>query len=347
MYKLVRPLFFLLNSETAHKLFLNLGIFLTKVHLSGLVGLFYKFADQRLVTNVFGLNFQNPVGLAAGFDKNGELSEFLPALSFGFTEIGTVTPLPQPGNPKPRLFRLIKDRALINRMGFNNEGTQEIANRLKLQNNTIPVGVNIGKNKTTPIEQAASDYEKAFNAVADSANFIVVNVSSPNTPDLRTLQDKKPLTEILTRLQKLNDARNQPIPLLLKIAPDLSDSQLDDIVAIARQTKLAAIIAGNTTVAHVGEDGGLSGAPIYKRALQVISYLYKKSDGQIPLIGCGGVSSAMDAYVMIKAGASLIQVYTGMIYEGPGLIKKINQGLVALLKRDGYTNIKEIIGKNS
>lgn len=338
MYKLVRPLFFLLDSEKAHKLVLRFK-WLSKLSL--------RYKSPSLETQVFGVKFKNPVGLAAGFDKNGELNEFLSKLSFGFTEIGTVTPLPQPGNQKPRLFRLIKDKALLNRMGFNNNGAVAMANLLNRQRNTIPIGINIGKNKNTPIENAVQDYESAFNTLADYASFIAVNVSSPNTPNLRELQEKKPLTEILSRLHTLNARRARPVPILLKISPDLSDAQLDDIVQIAQETKISGIIATNTTTNHNLGEGGLSGPPLLKRALEVVSYIYKKSDGKLPIIGVGGISSAMDAYNMIQAGASLVEIYTGMIYEGPLVIWRINRGLAELLRKDGYNSVQQAVGTNA
>lgn len=347
MYKLVRPLFFLFDSETAHALFMKVGIVLARSPLQPLISLIYNVRSPVLETTVFGLKFKNPVGLAAGFDKNGEISEFLPALSFGFTEIGTVTPLPQPGNPKPRLFRLVRDRALINSMGFNNNGASAMAALLRRQRNTMPIGINIGKNKTTPIEAAAQDYEKAFIALAGVASYIAINVSSPNTPNLRELQDKEPLTALITRLQSLNQKLAKPVPLLLKIAPDLTEEQLDEIVVIAEETKLNGIIACNTTVNHNRGQGGLSGEPLKKRAREVISHLYKKSEGKIPLIGVGGIASARDAYEMIQCGASLVQIYTGMIYEGPGLAASINKGLVKLLRRDGYNSVQQAVGSAS
>jgi len=288
---------------------------------------------------VFGLKFKNPVGLAAGFDKNAEYIEEMSNFGFGFIEIGTVTPRPQPGNDKPRMFRLIPDEALINRMGFNNQGADVAAGRLKhLKNrNGLIIGGNIGKNKVTPNEEAVNDYIYCFNALYDYVDYFVVNVSSPNTPGLRDLQEKEPLMHILNTLQGLNSQKEVPKPILLKIAPDLTDSQLDDIVEIVTQTKIAGLIATNTTISREGlqsdsnlvkETGGVSGKPLTKRSTEVIRYVHEKSNGAFPIIGVGGIHSAADALEKLKAGASLVQIYTGFIYEGPGLIRDICKGIL-------------------
>lgn len=300
----------------------------------------YNFEDSSLEREVFGLKFPNPVGLAAGFDKNAALTDELATLGFGFVEIGTVTPRPQPGNPAPRLFRLPQDEALVNRMGFNNDGAAVVAARMaRRRNRQLIIGGNIGKNKDTPNEHAAEDYVAGFKALAEVVDYFVVNVSSPNTPNLRQLQEKKPLIELLQQVQDLNLARAVPRPLLLKIAPDLTDSQLDDILEIARETNLSGLVATNTTisrdnlstapgyVANLGA-GGLSGKPLRARATEVIRYLHRKSDGGLPIIGTGGIHSAADAKEKLDAGASLIQLYTGFIYEGPGLVSRINRSLV-------------------
>lgn len=299
----------------------------------------YTIEDPRLEREVFGLKFKNPVGLAAGFDKNAEYIEEMSNFGFGFIEIGTVTPRPQPGNDKPRMFRLIPDEALINRMGFNNQGADVAAGRLKhLKNrNGLIIGGNIGKNKVTPNEEAVNDYIYCFNALYDYVDYFVVNVSSPNTPGLRDLQEKEPLMHILNTLQGLNSKKEVPKPILLKIAPDLTDSQLDDIVEIVTQTKIAGLIATNTTISREGlqsdsnlvkETGGVSGKPLTKRSTEVIRYVHEKSNGAFPIIGVGGIHSAADALEKLNAGASLVQIYTGFIYEGPGLIRDICKGIL-------------------
>jgi len=283
--------------------------------------------------------------LAAGFDKNGEYVEPLSNLGFGFIEVGTVTPMPQPGNDKPRMFRLPNDEALINRMGFNNKGVDVMAERLRLLKDKHPdivVGGNIGKNKATPNEDAVSDYIKCFDRLFDVVDYFVVNVSSPNTPGLRELQEKEPLKNILNTLQQRNHKNNISRPILLKIAPDLTDAQLDDIIEIVAETKIAGIIATNTTISRenlateqvlAGETGGLSGKPVKGRSTEVIRYLSEKSNKAFPIIGVGGIHSAKDAQEKLDAGASLVQLYTGFIYEGPGLIKNICKSLV---------NVKEL-----
>lgn len=313
---------------------------LTKVWgLKPLLKSIYTIEDPRLEREVFGLKFKNPVGLAAGFDKNAEYIEEMSNFGFGFIEIGTVTPRPQPGNDKPRMFRLIPDEALINRMGFNNQGADVAAGRLKhLKNrNGLIIGGNIGKNKVTPNEEAVNDYIYCFNALYDYVDYFVVNVSSPNTPGLRDLQEKEPLMHILNTLQGLNSQKEVPKPILLKIAPDLTDSQLDDIVEIVTQTKIAGLIATNTTISREGlqsdsnlvkETGGVSGKPLTKRSTEVIRYVHEKSNGAFPIIGVGGIHSAADALEKLKAGASLVQIYTGFIYEGPGLIRDICKGIL-------------------
>jgi dihydroorotate dehydrogenase len=297
----------------------------------------YVIKAPSLERSLWGLKFPNPVGLAAGFDKDGKYTDPLACLGFGFIEIGTVTPRPQPGNPKPRLFRLPADQALINRMGFNNEGATAAANRLKNRRENIIIGGNIGKNKDTPNEQAADDYVKCFRELYDVVDYFVVNVSSPNTPGLRELQDKEPLTRLLNRLQDINRQQKNK-PLLLKIAPDLTNEQLDDIIAIVKDVKLSGIVASNTTISRSGLKtpesevvaigaGGLSGAPLRVRATEVIKYIHTHSNGSIPIIASGGIFTAKDAKEKLDAGASLVQVYTGFIYEGPGIAKHICKGL--------------------
>ena len=299
----------------------------------------YNYQSPKLKKKLFGLTFKNPVGLAAGFDKDGKFYKEMSHLGFGFIEIGTVTPLPQEGNPKPRLFRLPKDEGLINRMGFNNDGVDAMVERLKnFKAKDIIIGGNIGKNKITPNEEAINDYVICFEKLFDHVDYFVVNVSSPNTPGPRDLQDKGPLTAILSRLMELNNTRPNQKPILLKIAPDLTDSQLDDIVDIVADTKIDGVIATNTTISRKGlktdqdfisdiANGGLSGAPLKSRSTEVISYLHKKSGGSFPIIGVGGIDSAEAAKEKIAAGASLVQIYSGFVYQGPGLVKSINLGL--------------------
>ncbi|MFT4533288.1 MAG: dihydroorotate dehydrogenase [Saprospiraceae bacterium] len=300
----------------------------------------YNYQSPKLEKKLFGLTFKNPVGLAAGFDKDGKFYREMSHLGFGFIEIGTVTPLPQVGNPKPRLFRLPIDEGLINRMGFNNDGVDAMVERLKkFKAKDVIIGGNIGKNKTTPNEEALNDYVICFEKLFDFVDYFVVNVSSPNTPGLRDLQDKGPLTAILSKLMDLNNARPSQKPILLKIAPDLTNSQLDDIVDIVADTKIDGVIATNTTISREGlmtdqntildiGNGGLSGAPVKSRSTEVISYLHKKSGGAFPIVGVGGIDGVDSAKEKIAAGASLIQVYSGFIYQGPGLVKSINKGLV-------------------
>lgn len=300
----------------------------------------YTYENPNLAREVFGLKFKNPVGLAAGFDKNAEYITDMANFGFGFIEIGTVTPRPQPGNDQPRMFRLIPDKALINRMGFNNQGADVAANRLKHlsveDRKGLLIGGNIGKNKLTPNEQAVDDYIYCFNALFDYVDYFVVNVSSPNTPGLRDLQEKEPLKHILNTLQNLNEKRENKKPILLKIAPDLTDSQLDDIVEIVQETGIAGVIATNTTISRAGlrsdenlvkEMGGVSGAPLTNRSTEVIRYLSNKSNRSFPIIGVGGIHSAADAIEKMDAGASLVQIYTGFIYEGPSLISNICKGI--------------------
>ncbi|HMQ47979.1 MAG TPA: quinone-dependent dihydroorotate dehydrogenase [Saprospiraceae bacterium] len=338
---LLKPMLFLLSPEQAH----HLTLFLLKLMLRlPLVGRAfrstYEFKHPSLERALFGLRFPNPVGLAAGFDKDGQHFEAMSSLGFGFIEVGTITPMPQAGNPRPRLFRLPQDRALINRMGFNNEGVDALVTRLKkARQNKLIIGGNIGKNKLTPNEEAAKDYLLCFKALFPYVDYFVVNVSSPNTPDLRALQEKEPLSALLQTLQSANLQQPKPKPILLKIAPDLNEHQLDDIIEIVQETNLAGIIATNTTIARDGLKtktkelekigaGGLSGLPLRQRSTEVIRYLHKRTQGKIPIIGVGGINSPEDAMEKLKAGASLIQIYTGLIYEGPDLIKRINQSLI-------------------
>jgi dihydroorotate dehydrogenase len=340
MYKLVKPIFFSMQPEQAHHTVTNGLRNFTKVWgAKSLLKSIYTVEDPRLEREVFGLKFKNPVGLAAGFDKNAEYIEDMANFGFGFIEIGTVTPKPQPGNDKPRMFRLVNDEALINRMGFNNQGADVAAGRLKhlKKRNGVIIGGNIGKNKVTPNEEAVNDYIYCFHALYEYVDYFVVNVSSPNTPGLRDLQEKGPLMHILNTLQGLNAQKPVAKPILLKIAPDLTDSQLDDIVEIVTETKIAGLIATNTTISREGlqsdpnlvkETGGVSGKPLTKRSTEVIKYIHTKSNGAFPIIGVGGIHSAEDAIEKLNAGASLVQVYTGFIYEGPALVSNICKGLL-------------------
>ncbi|MDQ3393112.1 MAG: quinone-dependent dihydroorotate dehydrogenase [Bacteroidota bacterium] len=341
MYKnIIRPFLFKFQPEKAHNLTFSLLKLLGKMPgFSFIVEGLFAIRHKNLERKVFGLTFTNPVGLAAGLDKNAVLVDELSALGFGFIEVGTLTPKPQPGNPKPRMFRLPKDGALINRMGFNNNGVEEAVTRLKSRKSKVIIGGNIGKNKNTPNEEAYVDYEIAFEALFDVVDYFVVNVSSPNTPDLRALQEKEPLKKLLQGLMLKNKGKSKPKPILLKIAPDLIDSQLDDVVEIVLEIGIDGIIASNTTInkegLHTNSEyiqqigpGGLSGRPLRARATEVIKYLHKKMNGKIPIIAVGGIFSAEDAIEKLRAGASLVQIYTGFIYEGPALIKQINKAIL-------------------
>ncbi len=302
--------------------------------MRALITALYSVKDPGLEREVFGLKFSNPVGLAAGFDKDARLYNELSGFGFGFVEIGTLTPKPQPGNPPKRLFRLKEDSAIINRMGFNNGGVEAAVERLK-KNKGVLIGGNIGKNKVTSNEEAGDDYRKCFEALYAYVDYFVVNVSSPNTPNLRALQDKEPLEQLLHGLQQHPLQLERAKPILLKIAPDLTDNQLRDIVAIVKETGIAGVIATNTTISREGlassnrsETGGLSGKPMRERSTDVIRFLHKESGGSFPIIGVGGVHSPEDALEKLEAGASLVQVYTGFIYEGPSLVRRINKALL-------------------
>jgi dihydroorotate dehydrogenase len=344
MYKaFIRPLLFLMPPERAHHFTFGLVKLLHRIPGVGAINrALFQVKHPKLERELFGIRFPNPVGLAAGFDKDAKLFRELGNYGFGFIEIGTLTPVGQPGNPQPRMFRLKEDTALINRMGFNNGGTVEAIERLKVDRGNLIVGGNIGKNKVTPNEEATGDYEQCFEALFPYVDYFVVNVSSPNTPNLRALQDKEPLTALLMRLQELNNEKELRKPILLKIAPDLTDEQLDDIVDIVAETKIDGVIATNTTIDRSGlkmperelEDigaGGLSGTPVRERSTEVIRYLHQKSNGSFPIIGVGGVYTAKDALEKLEAGASLVQIYTGFIYEGPATVKRINKGLIKAL----------------
>ena len=339
MYKLIKPLLFQFDPETIH--YVVTGALQRANRIWGVKSLLknlYQLEDKRLAREVLGLKFKNPLGLAAGFDKNASMIDELAEFGFGFIEIGTVTPLPQPGNEKPRMFRLPQDDALINRLGFNNQGVDVVAARLKqVQRKGLIIGGNIGKNKLTSNEDAVNDYIKCFDRLFDVVDYFVVNVSSPNTPGLRELQEKEPLKHILNTLQQRNNKNQITRPILLKIAPDLTNSQLDDIIEIVMETKIAGVIATNTTISRDDllssenlkkESGGLSGKPLTTRSTEVIRYLSEHSNKSFVIVGVGGIHSPEDALEKIQAGASLIQIYTGFIYEGPGLIKRILKGLL-------------------
>jgi len=342
MYKIVRFFLFLFKPEFIHQIsfiLIKFGAIIPGKMWSW--RLLFRVSNTRLEREVFGLKFDNPVGLAAGFDKDAKLFDELASFGFGFVEIGTVTPLPQDGNPKPRLFRLKEDHAIINRMGFNNQGIEAAVARLRRKKSNIIIGGNIGKNKVTPNERAVNDYEMCFEKLFPYVDYFAVNVSSPNTPGLRELQEKEPLTSLLNRLQELNSQKDKRKPILLKIAPDLTNKQLDDIIQIISVTMIDGVIATNTTIDRSGlkidknkveliGNGGLSGKPVKERSTEVIKYLSDKSNKAFPIIGVGGIHSAEDAIEKLEAGATLLQVYTGFIYEGPALVKRINK---AILKR--------------
>ncbi|MBS1502276.1 MAG: quinone-dependent dihydroorotate dehydrogenase [Bacteroidetes bacterium] len=347
MYPLIKPILFKFDPEKVHYFVTrNLKRFNRFPGGARMSKALWDFESRKLEREVFGLKFRNPVGLAAGFDKNAEMIAEMGNLGFGFVEVGTVTPLPQPGNEKPRMFRLPKSNGLINRMGFNNRGMDVVAERIaayrrnaSIYQQGLIIGGNIGKNKVTPNEEAVNDYIKCFDRLFDVVDYFVVNVSSPNTPGLRALQEKEPLMHILNTLQQRNAKNGISRPILLKIAPDLTNEQLDDIVEIVKQTGIAGVIATNTTVSRNGlvpdkfnsETGGLSGVPLTQRSTEVIKYLSEKSKGAFPVIGVGGIHSPQDALDKLNAGASLIQLYTGFIYEGPGLIKRINKKILSTL----------------
>lgn len=342
MYKLLlRPILFLFDPEAVHHFtFKSIKISQKIPGVRYFRKSMYILDDRKLERNLFGLNFKNPVGIAAGFDKNAVLIDDLEDFGFGFIEIGTVTPKSQLGNPKPRLFRLKKDKAIINRMGFNNHGADTISHRLSKRKGTLIVGGNIGKNTATHNDDAKADYIYNFKALHPQVDYFVVNVSCPNVGDIKKLQDQDFLIDLLCELKELNSTYPNPKPILLKIAPDLNDGQLDEVIEIVAQSKIDGVIATNTTVqrenllssdeklAKIG-NGGLSGQPLNKKSTEVIRYLSEKSNKAFPIIGVGGIHSAEDALEKIEAGADLVQIYTGFIYEGPKLVKKINKAILA------------------
>jgi dihydroorotate dehydrogenase len=358
---ILRPLLFRLPPERAHEMALDTLSFTLGTKWA------QRLASRRFSRmpfgelRRFGLNFSNPVGLAAGFDKNAAAAEYLAALGFGFIEVGTVTHQPQPGNPHPRLFRLPQDCALINRQGFNNRGAAALAKRLTAHRPDCVLGINIGKSRAVALEDATGDYLASFELVHALADYIVVNVSSPNTLNLRELQRPEALSALLSALQKRNQElanahpSRQPVPLLVKIAPDLSERDLESIVLIAESANLAGIIATNTTTSRAGlrtspdrvaacGEGGLSGAPLRSRSTEMIAALYKLTRGRLTIIGVGGIFTAVDAWEKISAGASLLQLYTGLIYQGVGVARDINEGLVEILSKQGFRNLDEAVG---
>ena len=336
MYKnVLKPILFLFDPELVHHFVFKM---IKLIHFIPGVGKtirwYYRVDDPSLNRKVFGLNFSNPIGIAAGFDKDAKLYKELSNFGFGFIEIGTVTPERQLGNPKKRLYRLTEDNALINRMGFNNEGVNSVVHRLK-KNKNVLIGGNIGKNKKTTNENAIDDYKYCFEILFEHVDYFVVNVSSPNTPNLRALQAKKPLTDILNGLQAINNQKDKRKPILLKIAPDLNENQLIDIIDIIKVTNIDGVIASNTTLERKGlrskdknQLGGLSGKPLSDKSTEIIRFLSEKSNKSFSIIGVGGIHTAADAKEKIDAGANLIQLYTGFIYEGPGVVKKINKSLI-------------------
>lgn len=337
MYKWLKPLIFKTDPERAH--YATMGLLRWVCVIPGGAALLRRvFRAPEYPVNVLGMHFPNPVGLAAGFDKDARWLKELDVLGFGFVEIGTLTPVGQGGNPQPRLFRLPADGAVINRMGFNNGGVEDAVNRLKNRPSNLIVGGNIGKNKVTPNELAIQDYLTCMDALHPHVDYFTVNVSSPNTPGLRALQEREPLEALLQAVVQRNREFNPPRPVLLKIAPDMSDGQLDDVVELVQSLGVDGLIATNTTIDRSGlttDDaaveaigaGGLSGVPVRDRSTDVIRYIHKRSNGSFPIIGVGGIDGAESAREKLDAGASLVQVYTGLIYQGPGLVKKIVRGL--------------------
>jgi dihydroorotate dehydrogenase len=340
LYSFIRRALFLADAETAHGLSLA-----TLRLLPSRPAPINPILSQR----VAGLNFPNPIGLAPGYDKNAEVYQAAYGLGFGCVEVGTVTPRPQSGNPRPRLFRLVEDRAVINRMGFNNDGMEAVAARLANQPTDKrfgPLGINVGANKDS--DDRTADYVTAIKRLAKLADYVTVNISSPNTPGLRALQDKAALDDLLARVMETTPLGK---PVFLKVAPDLEPADIDDIAASVIEFKIAALIVSNTTIArpamrslHAAETGGLSGAPLRDLAQQRLIDFRKATGGAVPLIGVGGISTAADAYARIKAGASLIQLYSALVYEGPTLARRINEGLAALLTRDGFANLADAVG---
>lgn len=362
LYPLIRPLVFSLDPEQAH----HFALTALKLLQVSLIIPVRPLGDSRVHQELWGLRFPNPVGLAAGYDKNAAVPLIWSAFGFGFAELGTITAQAQEGNPKPRIFRLEKDEACINRLGFNNDGAAAVATRLSTllpagRPHPIPLGFNIGKSRVTPLEQAVADYQESYEHLFPFADYFVVNVSSPNTPDLRQLQDAERLGRLLEAVMVTNrrlasQARANPKPLLVKIAPDLREEELGEIARVALAVGASGLIATNTSTARPAlrafsrearEEGGLSGRPLAKRATEVLRILYRAVEGKLPLIGVGGIFSAEDAYARICAGASLVQVYTGLIYEGPFLPRRIVHGLMRILAEEGFDHLRQVVGKKA
>ena len=341
MYKaIIRPVLFCFSPEFIHKTLVWMIKWLFRMPgVCVLVKRLYTIEDKSLERKVFGRTFKNPVGFAAGFDKNAEVYNEFSAFGFSFIEIGTVTPGAQPGNPKPRSFRIVKDKGLINRMGINNSGVEQIVKNLSKKRHNLIIGGNIGKNSDTPNDKALDDYVYCFNALYAHVDYFVVNLSCPNVKDLHKLQEKEHTIRILNAIMAEMNNKVKPKPVLLKISPDLSDNQLDDTIEIVIEAGIDGIVATNTTTSREGletpvdmlqeiGDGGLSGKPLSKRSTEIIKYIVNKTDNKLPVIGVGGIMTIEDALEKLKAGASLIQVYTGFIYEGPGFVKKINKAIL-------------------
>jgi dihydroorotate dehydrogenase len=351
VYELLKPWLFRQDPETIHERMMHLLAWLGQRGPSlELIRQLFSLRDPRLEVSAFGLRFPNPIGLAAGFDKNALAVRSWAALGFGHVEIGSVTALPQPGNPRPRLFRLLQDQALINRMGFNNEGAQAVAARLARLQETfgrppVPLGINLGKSRVASLEEAPQDYLQSLSQLWPYGDYFVINVSSPNTPGLRALQDKDRLEELLAALTGFVQGQK---PLLLKIAPDLSWEQIDEILALVEQYRLSGLIATNTTTARSGlqtpidEAGGLSGKPLGARSLEVLKYLHARLQGRLPIVSVGGIFSAEDVWERLANGATLVQVYTGLVYEGPFLLKKLCRGLLRKMAREGIASLAQL-----
>ena len=355
LYQAIKPLLFQLDAERAHDVVTGLLRLVGDVPFAKKVlQSWFAYEDSHLVVSCAGMRFSNPIGLAAGFDKQGTLIAPMAALGFGHVEVGTVTPRPQPGNDRPRMFRLPEDHAVINRLGFNSVGMTAVAQRLSTTKNRIPIGINIGKNRTTPLERSVEDYVAAFVALAPLASYVTVNISSPNTPGLRQLHERTALETLLHELVEYNQQLPQPRPIFLKVSPDETTAQLDDVISVALDVGISGFIACNTTLTREGlhgrwrnETGGLSGRPLVIRAREVIAYLYQATEGRLPIIGVGGVATAEDAYGHICAGATLVQLYTGLVYEGPGCVQSLKTGLMRLIQRDGLSSIQDAIGVNA
>ncbi|WP_301169918.1 quinone-dependent dihydroorotate dehydrogenase [Brevibacillus nitrificans] len=358
MYQLIRQYLFQQDPEEIHEKTIHaLKLVEDSAPGKALMRMVYQLRNERLETNLWGLKFPNPVGLAAGFDKNAEVYHALGAMGFGFVEVGTITPQGQPGNPKPRLFRLSEHQAVINRMGFNNLGAYLASQHLiDFAYSDVPIGINIGKNKVTPNEEAASDYSKCLDMLYAYGHYFVINISSPNTPNLRDLQETESLRVLIRAVREKAaelEARGvKKKPILLKVAPDMSDEQMHDVVHAAVEEGISGIIATNTTLSReavanhpkADEAGGLSGRPLTERSTEWVKQIYQEIGDKVPIIGVGGIYNGEDAYNKIRAGASLVQVYTGMIYQGPGIAKQINKQLLKLMARDGFTHISEVVG---